>query len=148
MHTDSKKMIWTGRVMSGLMIAFLLMDGVMHLTRIAPVVEASNRIGFPLSLAVPLGIVELMCLLAYAYPRTSILGAILLTGYLGGAVAIHLRAGSPLFGETLFPVYVGVLLWGGLYLREPRLRALIPFAKDTVRRENAVEFRGANHAIV
>lgn len=111
MHTDSKKMIWTGRVMSGLMIAFLLMDGVMHLTKIAPVVEASNRIGVPMSLAVPLGLVELICVLAYAYPRTSILGAILLTGYLGGAVAIHLRAGSPLFGETLFPVYVGILLW-------------------------------------
>lgn len=124
----SKKMIWSGRIMSGVMVAFLLLDGIMHITNIAPVVEASTRLGLPVNLAPVLGVVELICVALYVYPRTSVLGAILLTGYLGGAVAIHLRAGSPVFSEALFPVYVGILLWGGLYLREPRLRALIPLA--------------------
>ncbi|HLK49663.1 MAG TPA: DoxX family protein [Bryobacteraceae bacterium] len=121
----SKKMILSGRILSGVMVAFLLLDGIMHITNIAPVVDASTRLGLPVSLAPALGVLELACVALYVLPRTSVLGAILLTGYLGGAVAIHLRAGSPLFGEALFPVYVGILLWGGLYLREPRLRALI-----------------------
>ena len=127
----SSKMIWSGRILSGLMVAFLLSDAIMHLTKIAPVVEAFARLGFPIDLAVTLGILELACLALHVYPRTSVLGAILLTGYLGGAVAIHLRAGSPLFSEALFPVYVGILLWGGLYLREPRLHALIPIARES-----------------
>ena len=122
-----RKMIWTGRGISGLMIAFLLFDSIIHMAKIAVVVEAFARLGWPIDLAIPLGIVELVCIALYLYPRTSILGAILLTGYLGGAVVTHLRVGSSLFGETLFPVYLGVLLWGGLYLRESRLRALMPF---------------------
>src|SRR5579862_2639403 len=108
----SNIMLWAGRIISGVMSAFLLFDSAMHLTKIAPVVEAFERIGFPMRLALGLGIVELVCVVIYLCPPTSVLGAILLTGYLGGAVAIHLRVGSPLFGETLFPVYVGVLLWG------------------------------------
>lgn len=131
----SKKMIWSGRIMSGVMAAFLLLDAIMHLSNIAPVVEASTRLGLPVNLAPVLGVVELICLALYVYRRTSALGAILLTGYLGGAVAIHLRAGSPLFGEALFPVYVGILLWGGLYLREPRLRALTPIAQTSAAAE-------------
>ncbi len=123
----SKKSLWTGRIFSGLVVAFLLLDAVMHLLKPAPVVEAFTRLGFPLRLAVVLGIIELACIALYLIPRTSILGAILLTGYLGGAVATHLHAGSPLFSEALFPVYVGVLAWGGIYLRDERLRALIPF---------------------
>ncbi len=129
-----RKMIWTGRGISGLMIAFLLFDSMIHMAKIAVVVEAFARLGWPIDLAIPLGIVELVCIALYLYPRTSILGAILLTGYLGGAVVTHLRVGSSLFGETLFPVYVGVLLWGGLYLREPRLRALMPFWRASAER--------------
>ena len=123
----SKKSLWSGRILSGLVMAFLLLDAVMHLAKPAPVVEAFARLGFPLRLAVVLGIIELACIVVYVVPRTSILGAILLTGYLGGAVATHLHAGSPLFSEALFPVYIGVLAWGGIYLRDDRLRTLIPF---------------------
>lgn len=125
----SKKMLWAGRIISGLVVLFMLLDSVSHLLKPKQVVDAFVRIGFPLSLSVPLGIISLVCVLLYAIPRTSILGAILLTGYLGGAVVTHLRAGSSLFGETLFPVYFGILVWGGLYGRDARLRALIPFRK-------------------
>jgi len=129
-----RKMIWTGRSISGLMIAFLLFDSIIHMTKIAVVVESFTKMGWPIDLAIPLGIVELVCIAVYLYPRTSILGAILLTGYLGGAVVTHLRVGSSLFGETLFPVYVGLLLWGGLYLREPRLRTLLSFWQTSAAR--------------
>lgn len=124
-------MVWTGRVISGLMIAFMVFDGVLHLTRVAPVVDAFAQLGVPLSLAVPLGVVELVCVALYAYPRTSILGAILLTGYLGGAVAMQVRVGNPLFGQALFPIYVGVLLWAGLWLREAGLRTQIPLQLES-----------------
>jgi hypothetical protein len=125
--SSSKKSLWAGRILSGLVTAFLLLDTAMHLLVPAPVVEAFTRLGIPLHLAVALGILELICVVAYVIPRTSILGAILLTGYLGGAVATHLHAGSPLFSEALFPVYIGVLAWGGLYLRDERLRILFPW---------------------
>jgi hypothetical protein len=148
----SQKMIWTGRIVSGLMVAFLSLDGAMHLTTIAPVVQAFAQLSFPLRLGISLGILELACVAIYVYQRTSVLGAILLTGYLGGAVAMHLRIGSSLFGETLFPVYVGVLVWGGLYLREPRLRALIPVTKTSAHGEEAAATTlrgqgGIDHAI-
>jgi DoxX-like protein len=123
----SKKSLWAGRIVSGLVTAFLLFDAIIHLMKPAPVVEGFAKLGFPLRLAVPLGIVELVCILLYVLPRASILGAILLTGYLGGAVAIQLPTGNPFFGEVLFPVYVGIFLWGGIYLRDERLRMLIPF---------------------
>jgi len=122
----SKKMLWTGRIISAVVVLFLLFDSVIKFIKPAPVVEASAHLGLPDSLVVVLGIVLLACTAIYAIPRTSILGAILLTGYLGGAVATHLRIGDPLFSQALFPVYMGVLLWGGLFLREDRLRALIP----------------------
>lgn len=122
----SGKGLWAGRIISGLVIAFMLFDGVIHLARIAPVVKAFQDLSWPISLAVPLGIIELICVLIYSLPRTSTFGAILLTSYLGGAVVTQLRVGSSLFGETLFPAYIGVLVWGGLYLRDPRLRRLIP----------------------
>lgn len=125
----SNQQLWAGRTISGLVIAFMLFDGVIHLMKIAPVVQAFQELGWPISLSVVLGIIELLCVVIYLYPRTSILGAILLTGYLGGAVVTQLRVGHPLFGETLFPVYVGILAWGGLYLREPRLRGLIPLTR-------------------
>jgi len=123
----SKKSLWGGRILSGLVTAFLLFDAVIHLLRPAPVVEAFAKLHVPLSLAVDLGIVELLCLALYVIPRTSILGATLLTGYLGGAVAIQMTTSNSLFGEILFPVYVGVLLWEGLYLRDERLRTMFPW---------------------
>ena len=122
----SKKMLWTGRIMNALVVLFLLMDGVMKLFNPAPVVEGMNNLGYPLSLTSVIGIVLLVCVVVFAIPRTSILGAILLTGYLGGAVASQLRVGLPLFSNILFPVYLGALMWGGLFLRDGRLRALIP----------------------
>lgn len=127
---SSAEALWTGRICSGLMIAFLTFDAATHLAKIQPVTQAFTRLGLPLNLAVPLGIIELACVAVYAYPRTSVLGAILLTGYLAGAVAMQLRAGSSLFGETLFPVCVGILVWGGLYVRRPRLRRLLPIRKS------------------
>jgi hypothetical protein len=122
----SKTQLWTGRIISALPILFLLFDGVIHLTRIAPVVDSFNQLGYSIGLALGLGIIELVCVVLYVVPPTSVLGAILLTGYLGGAVASNLRIGAPLFSNALFPVYVGVLLWAGLYLRSNRLRALLP----------------------
>jgi hypothetical protein len=123
----SKKALWAGRIASGLVTAFMIFDAVMHLMKPAPVVEGFARLGFPIRLAVTLGIIDLICVVLYVIPRTSILGAILLTGYLGGAVAIQLPTGNSLFGEVLFPVYVGVIVWGGIYMRDERLRALIPW---------------------
>jgi hypothetical protein len=121
----SNKSLWAGRILSGLVTAFLLFDAVIHLLKPAPVVEAFAKLHLPLSLAVDLGIVELLCLALYAIPRTSILGAVLLTGYLGGAVAIQMTTSNSLFGEILFPVYVGIVVWAGVYLRDDRLRTLI-----------------------
>ena len=122
----SSKRLWAGRIMSALPVLFLLFDGVIHIMRIPPVVEAFAKLGYSISLAIPLGIIEIACIVLYVIPRTSVLGAVLLTGYLGGAVATNLRTGAPLFSNVLFPVYVGVLLWGGLYLRDNALRAVFP----------------------
>jgi DoxX-like protein len=123
----SKGRLWAGRIMSALPALFLLMDGVMKLAKPEFVVKATVQLGYPESVIFGLGIVVLVCVILYIVPRTAVLGAILLTGYLGGAVATHVRVGDPLFSHSLFPVYFAVLLWGGLYLREERLRALIPF---------------------
>lgn len=124
--TSSKRGVWVGRVLSGLVVLFLVPDGIIKFIKPAPVVEAFSHLGWWLSLANGIGILLLVCTATYVFPRTSVLGAILLTGYLGGAVATHLRAGDPLFSHILFPTYLGVLLWLGLYLRDSRLRALIP----------------------
>jgi DoxX-like family len=125
----STKAMWTGRLMSGLVVLFLLLDGAMKLVPLDIVIETSAQLGLPASLARTLGILTILCTVLYAIPKTSVLGAILLTAYLGGAIATHARVGSPLFTHVLFGVYLGLLVWGGLYLRDPRLRALIPFAK-------------------
>ena len=124
----SKKSLWAGRIMSALVIVFLVFDIVIKFVKPAPgpVVETFAHLGWPLSLAPVLGTILLVSTALYVIPNTSVLGAILLTGYLGGAVATHLRVGDPLFSHVLFPTYLGVLLWAGLYLREDRLRALIP----------------------
>ncbi len=108
---------------------FLFVDGVGKLVKPAPVVEGTVQLGYPESILLGLGTVLLTCTVLYVFPRTAILGAILLTGYLGGAVATHVRVGSPLFSHILFPVYVAVLIWGGLYVRDERLRALIPLRR-------------------
>jgi DoxX-like family len=125
----SNNKLWAGRIISALALLFLLFDSVIKLMKIAPVVESFNQLGYPVSLALGVGILELLCIVVYVIPRTSVLGAILLTGYLGGAVASHVRIESPLFSHVLFPIYVGVLVWGGLYLRDDRLPPLIPLRK-------------------
>ena len=122
----SKAAKWTGRVMSAIPALFLLMDAVMKFVKPEVVVKTTVELGFSESVIVPLGVVLLASTLLYLFPRTAVLGAILLTGYLGGAVCTHVRVANPLFSHTLFPTYLGVLLWGGLLLREPRLRALLP----------------------
>jgi DoxX-like protein len=124
----SKKALWAGYVMGGLPALFLLVDGVMKLVKPAVVVEATVGLGYPESVILGLGIVLLACTVLYLIPATAVLGAILLTGYLGGAVATHVRVGGPLF-PILFPVIIGMLLWGGLYLRDERLRALVPLRR-------------------
>jgi DoxX-like protein len=121
-----KRRLWAGQTMSAIAVLFLLFDSVIKLVVIAPVVESFAQLGYPVSLARDIGLLELLCILVYVVPRSSVLGAILLTGYLGGAVATHVRVGSPLLTHVLFPTYVGALIWGGLVLREERLRALIP----------------------
>jgi hypothetical protein len=124
--TVSKGALWTGRVMSVLPALFLLFDGAMKLVSPDPVVKATVELGYAESVLLPLGIVLLVCTVLYLVPPTAVLGAILLTGYLGGAVATHVRAGQGPF-EVLFPVLFGALLWGGLVLRDVRLRSLVPW---------------------
>lgn len=106
---------------------FLAFDTILKVLRLAPAVEGTTSIGYPAESVFWIGAIELVCLVLYLAPRTAVLGALLLTGYLGGAVATHVRISSPLLTHTLFPIYVALLVWGGLYLRDPRLRALLPF---------------------
>lgn len=117
--------LWGGRIASALVVLFLIFDGGIKVLQLAPAVEATTQLGYPASLVLAIGAIELACLLVYAIPRTAVLGAILLTGYLGGAIASQVRSGAPAF-SVVFPVIIGALLWGGLYLRDQRLRALIP----------------------
>ena len=118
----SMKMVWAGRIISALPVLALLMSGGMKLMQPPDLVEGFAKLGWPVSVALGLGIVELVCTALYAIPRTSVLGAILLTGYLGGAIATHVRIGDPFIG----PIILGVMIWLGLFLRDARLRALIP----------------------
>lgn len=114
-----------GIVLCGLVVLFLLMDAAMKLMQLPVVLEATAQIGWPVATIVPLGAILLLCTLLYAVPRTSVLGAILLTAYLGGAVATHWRLGNPLFSHVLFGAYLGLMAWAGLYLRNERLRKLL-----------------------
>src|SRR3982074_3038553 len=127
----SKPALWTGRVLSGLVIMFLLLDGAIKLVPWPVVTETMDRMGYGSSetLARSLGIITIICTVLYSVPPTSILGAILLTAYLGGAMASHVRIDSPLFSHTLFGFYLGLMVWGGLWLRDPTLRNLIPFRR-------------------
>ena len=127
----SKPARWTGRVLSGLVVVFLLFDGAVKLVPWPIVTETMDKMGYGSSenLARSLGIITIVCTVLYAVPPTSILGAILLTGYLGGAIASHLRIGSPLFTHILFGFYLGLMMWGGLWLRDKNLRAMLPFRR-------------------
>ena len=125
----SKMTLWTGRILSAFAVLFLLMDGLGKVFREPTVVEATTQLGYSPNLVVSLGILALACTVLYVVPQTSTLGAVLLTGFLGGAVASNLRVGSPLFSHVLFPVYIGLLVWGGLYLRDAQLRSLLPLRR-------------------
>jgi hypothetical protein len=120
------KPLWTGRVLSGAAVLFLLMDGAMKLAKPAVVVQATRQLGYPDSAIAAIGLLLLTCTLLYVFPRTAILGAVLLTGYLGGAVASHVRAGNGWF-PVVFAVMVGAVLWAGLWLRDLRVRNLLPW---------------------
>jgi hypothetical protein len=123
----SKAMLWTGRIISALPVLMILMSSVMKLVRAPAVVEGTAHAGFSAGLIVPIGILELVCVVVYVIPRTAVLGAILLTGLMGGATVTTLRIGDPTFP---LPVVLGMMAWGGLYLRDRRLRALIPLRRD------------------
>jgi len=122
----SNKAIWTGRIVSGIAVLFLAFDAILKLMNLPEAVKGTEQLGYKASVIVPLGILQLIILIIYLIPRTSVLGAVLWTGYLGGAIATHVRVGNPLFTHILFPVYVAVLLWLGLWLRDRRLRELLP----------------------
>ncbi|MCP9231013.1 DoxX family protein [Mesorhizobium sp. LMG 17147] len=125
----SSRALWAGRVLSAVVVLFMIFDGVIKLPPLEIVTQTMVQLGWPADANVSrmLGIIGLVSTALYALPRTSVLGAILLTAYLGGAVATHVRIGSPLFSHILFGVYLGAILWGGLYLRDPRVRGLFPF---------------------
>ena len=127
----SNSRLLTGRALSTLTVLFLIMDITFKFIRPIPpqVTKSMTQLGFQLGLLNVIGTLLLVCTVLYVIPRTSVLGAVLLTGYLGGAVSVQLRVGNPLFGYVLFPVYFGVLMWAGLCLREPRLLALLPLRK-------------------
>lgn len=129
----NKTMLWTGRLLGGLPALFLLVDAVMKFVKPPAVVEGTTQLGYPVSCITGLGIVLLASTLLYLVPRTAILGAILLTGYLGGAVATHVRVSGPLF-NILFPVVFGVFLWAGLWLRNESLRRLVPLTSSPLER--------------
>ncbi len=122
----TSKRVLAGRIISAVPILFMIFDGAIKIPKIQPVIDASAQLGLPIELAPGIGILALVCTAIYAFPRTSVLGAVLLTGYLGGAVATQLRAGTGLF-NLFFPFIIGALVWGGLYLRDQRLRSFLPF---------------------
>jgi DoxX-like family len=126
----SKSALWAGRIMTALVVLFLIFDCTIKLLNLPVAVDGTVVLGYEASVVVPLGILLSICLIIYLIPQTSVLGAILITGYLGGAIATHVRLGNPLFSHILFPVYIGLMIWGGLYLRNQTLRALIPLTKS------------------
>ena len=125
----SKGQLWAGRILSGLAVLFLLFDATLKFIKPQAVIQGTVDLGYPVTVITPLAITLLTCTILYIVPMTQVLGAILLTGYLGGAVATHVRHGDPLFSHILFPIYLGAFLWLGLYLRDPALRDFVPFRK-------------------
>ena len=122
---------WAGRVLSSTAVLFLLFDSTGKLLQVQPVMDGATRLGYPPDIVFGLGVTLLTCVAAYLIPRTSVFGALLLTGYLGGAVATHVRVESPLFTHVMFPTYVAVLLWSGLLLRDAQLRAFLPMRRTS-----------------
>lgn len=120
---------WGGYILSALAILFLLFDSIMKVLSLDIAVQGTVELGYPASAVMGIGLTALICTILYAIPRTAVFGAILLTGYLGGAIATHVRVGNPLFSHVLFPAYLAILIWGGLYLRDPSLRLLIPLRR-------------------
>lgn len=125
MGSISMGQLWAGRILSGIAVAFLLFDVTGKLMKVAPVVEGSMKLGYPEKTVVPIGVLLLVGVVLYLIPQTSVVGAIYLAAYLGGAVASHVRVGNPLASHVLFPVYVAAFLWGGLALRNPRVLSLL-----------------------
>jgi len=124
----SRKAVWTGRTLSGLVVLFLTFDAGMKLFALPAAVEGTTKVGYPASALLGIGIVQLVCLAFYLIPRTALIGAVLWTGYLGGAVAAHVRIGDPLFSHILAPIYFAAILWAGLWLRDRRVGALLASA--------------------
>jgi hypothetical protein len=122
---SSNRALWTGRVLSGIAVAFLLFDMGMKFSGAKEAVEGTTQLGWQPHHLPILGMIQLACLILYLIPRTAPLGAVLWTGYLGGAIATHLRLDNPLFTHILFPIYVAAFIWGGLYLRDARVRGLL-----------------------
>jgi hypothetical protein len=125
----SRRSLWAGRILTGLVTAFLIFDATIHALKPPAVIQAFAQLHLAISLAVPLSVIEILCIALYVIPRTAVVGAVFLTGYLGGAVAIQLTTSNSLFGEILFPVYTAIVLWLGLYFRDERVRALAPWHK-------------------
>jgi hypothetical protein len=130
-HAGARRRTWIGRGLSWLAVSFLLFDSAGKLIQVQPVIDGTLQLGYPRDVVFSLGMILLSCVVVYVIPRTSMLGAVLLTGYLGGAVATHVRVENPLFSHVLFPTYVGALLWGGLILRDDRLRSLFPIRRQS-----------------
>jgi len=126
-ESSAKKRSIAGYALTAFVALFLTFDTVLKVLQLAPAVQGTTELGYPASTVLTIGLIEFVCLALYLIPRTSVLGALVLTGYLGGAIATHVRIGSPLPTHTLFPIYVALMVWGGLYLRESRLRELLPF---------------------
>jgi hypothetical protein len=122
----SKRALWAGRIVSGLAVLFLAFDASMKVLQVPAAVESTVSLGYPAGVLFGIGVVQVLCLLVYLIPRTAMLGAILWTGYLGGAIATHLRVGNPLLSHTLFPIYIAAFIWVGLWLRDTRVRAVFP----------------------
>jgi hypothetical protein len=127
--SPSKAARWGGRTLSGLAALFLAFDLGLKLARVPEAIAGTTELGYSADVIVPLGVVQLICLVLYLVPRTAVLGALLWTGYLGGAIATHVRVGHPLATHVLFPAYVALFLWGGLWLRDARLRELLPWVR-------------------
>ncbi len=123
--SPSRPALWTGRVLSALAVLFLTFDASMKLFLVPEAIEGTASLGYPVHVLPIIGVIQVICLVAYLVPRTAVLGAVLWTGYLGGAIATHVRVENPLFTHVLFPIYVAAFIWGGLYLRDSRVRALI-----------------------
>jgi hypothetical protein len=122
---DSKRALWAGRLLSGAAAAFLALDAAMKLFKVPAAVDGTTQLGYPEGVIVTIGVIQVVCLIAYLIPRTAVVGAVLWTGYLGGAIATHVRVGNPLLTHTLFPIYVAALIWGGLWLRDRRVRTML-----------------------